>query len=344
MSKPVLDSGAVVAFMQSRGVPSDPYHYALTYNAMRGCKRSQELLSSQNPPSEQDVLSLFSATWCAKAAAAQHRHVASKVGDILGHVIGELDDGILETTRFGETLKWAHQALVGAEEGVDISEVIKLLSLAATDVMQSNQSLHGELTSAKVEIDALREQLSQANREKTIDPLTGVNNRYTLNASLSDMSQRATERGEQFSVIMVDVDHFKRINDTYGHGMGDLVLQQVAKTVRSVVRDSDVVARYGGEEFAVVLPGADARIAAERAEGIRKAVESIQFIDSASGRPLGVTVSAGVSEAAPGDTSETLLKRADEGLYAAKNSGRNRVVVNAMTQDDSDDDGSGPQP
>jgi diguanylate cyclase (GGDEF)-like protein len=155
------------------------------------------------------------------------------------------------------------------------------------------------------------------------DGLTGVHNRRHLTAVLD------AQDGD-LSVVMIDVDHFKSVNDRYGHAVGDQVLVRVAQQLYGAVRDTDTVARYGGEEFVVVLPGTTATDAAERADDWRRRCSAV-VVDTPRG-PLTVTFSAGVAHLRPGDHPDDLLRRADEALYEAKLGGRDRVVVSDAGQ------------
>lgn len=162
----------------------------------------------------------------------------------------------------------------------------------------------------------------------TRDALTGLYNRRVAQETLETELRRAARSGENVGVILLDVDHFKKFNDTYGHDAGDEVLRSVATVLSHAVRDVDLPARFGGEEFLVVLPGADRKDAERVAERIRKQLRQtkVRIVD---GRNLSVTASFGAATFTP-DTAETLdqlLKRADEALYLAKEQGRDRVVV-----------------
>lgn len=155
-----------------------------------------------------------------------------------------------------------------------------------------------------------------------IDPLTGLGNRRRLDEELERQSL-SVKRAKQVSVLVADLDGFKRINDSHGHNVGDDVLRQAATVVRRTVRDSDVATRMGGEEFAIILPDTPIKVATEVAERIRKA-----FIAESFGVEIGpLTVSIGVASLKRGERPDECIKRADACLYAAKRSGRNRVVV-----------------
>ena len=159
------------------------------------------------------------------------------------------------------------------------------------------------------------------------DALTGLFNRGFLEEALAIEQQRAVRRGSPIGVMMLDVDHFKRFNDTFGHDAGDALLRGMGAILRRTVREGDMPCRYGGEEFVVILPGADLNGTRQRAEVLRAAIE--QWNPQHNGRSLGtVTVSVGVA-AFPlhGDTGQAVLKMADQALYAAKHAGRNRIAA-----------------
>jgi diguanylate cyclase (GGDEF)-like protein/PAS domain S-box-containing protein len=167
------------------------------------------------------------------------------------------------------------------------------------------------------ELERLRAELTdQAIR----DGLTGVYNRRHLTSVLQEQADRG-----RLAVVMLDVDHFKSINDTYGHAVGDQVLIRLARELTAVVGDTGTVARYGGEEFAVILPDSGAHAATELAERLRHCCDQVAVVTPRG--PLRATFSAGVAELVPGSGIEDLLRRADRALYAAKEQGRNRVVT-----------------
>jgi diguanylate cyclase (GGDEF)-like protein/PAS domain S-box-containing protein len=167
---------------------------------------------------------------------------------------------------------------------------------------------------------------SAYNRLRTLaekDPLTGVANRRFLDTAIREQLHVLGCTGIPFCVLMIDVDHFKQINDTHGHGAGDQVLIRFARLLDTICRGSDVAGRFGGEEFLVILPGVHLKSAVPVAERIRRAAPEATPREI----PALLTVSIGVAEAALGDTAETLLGRADAALYRAKHRGRNRVEV-----------------
>ncbi|WP_404384232.1 diguanylate cyclase [Caenispirillum salinarum] len=173
---------------------------------------------------------------------------------------------------------------------------------------------------------ALRRQHLDLERLATTDTLTGALNRRAFMARLETETQRAGRHGHDFAVLMLDIDHFKRINDTRGHAAGDQALVAFADTLRGHLRDTDSLGRLGGEEFAVLLPETGADGAATLAERLRAAVAAARVTTDAA--TFGFTTSAGLASFA-GDTPESLLRRADGALYRAKEGGRDRVVAAA---------------
>ena len=158
----------------------------------------------------------------------------------------------------------------------------------------------------------------------TKDMLTGIYNRRFLDTRLKEECDRHHRYSRPLSLMMIDIDFFKKVNDTYGHQCGDHILKAVAEKASSIIRKTDVLARYGGEEFCCLLPETDAAAAEAVAENLRMQIE--EMVSSFEGNQVSVTISLGISGINGDDTPESLLKRADEALYEAKHTGRNRFV------------------
>jgi diguanylate cyclase (GGDEF)-like protein len=178
-------------------------------------------------------------------------------------------------------------------------------------------------------VETLQAKLSEMEVEATVDPLTKVGNRRRFDSSLKRLTQAAKENGTSLALAMIDVDHFKKINDTHGHPIGDRVLVCVAQWLSRGVRQTDVVCRYGGEEFAILLPGASATEVERRMKKLLMDISNSSYEYDVLGRKEKVhfTVSCGLADIDAEETPESFVGRADEALYEAKKKGRNRVVT-----------------
>ena len=182
------------------------------------------------------------------------------------------------------------------------------------------------------DVSGLDDERERLKDEASTDPLTKALNRRSFHARLSGL----TGRDDPFALIMFDIDHFKSINDAYGHDVGDTVLKEIAALVRVNIRVSDVFARWGGEEFMVLSPDADLESGKQLAERLRESVAGFDF----TGVPRQVTSSFGLAVFTGGELADELVKRADEALYEAKESGRNRVVTSTGPKANLDSCGS----
>lgn len=240
--------------------------------------------------------------------------------------------GALVTAREGlsgyaRTLEKARDDLDGPVNKESLGRTVSDLLRQTSDVERVNAHLSDRLSEAMTELAALREQLESVRIESQKDPVTTLLNRQTFDQELIDALALSSRTGAPMSLLMIDIDFFKAINDNFGHLTGDQVLRLVAQTIRHNLKGHDVVARFGGEEFVVILPDTRLEDAAKVAEHLRTAVMSRELVKRSSGQNLGrVTVSIGVANYRQGDSSGSLIDRADGNLYAAKRGGRNRVV------------------
>jgi two-component system cell cycle response regulator len=215
----------------------------------------------------------------------------------------------------------------------DLNRLAKGLELGANDYLVRPVDRNELLarTGTQVRRKRLQDRLQQ-NYQRSFslaltDELTGLYNRRYLFAHLDELIERINQGGASAAVLLFDIDHFKKVNDTHGHAAGDDVLRELAARTSNSVRSVDLGARLGGEEFAVVMPETDIASAAEVAERLRLAVAIDRFVLRASSKELDITISVGVAAAETGDDRDRLLARADEALYSAKTAGRNRVII-----------------
>ncbi len=230
--------------------------------------------------------------------------------------------------RFGEQLSRLALALESPDTG-DLSPHIDQARENASEMRQSAQALERQVAQSRTEIAALQVELGRVRQEALLCPLTRVLNRRGFDLTLQAMLDGAGGVADSHCLVMLDIDHFKKVNDTHGHVMGDRVIQAMGEVMRACVagQSRTSLARYGGEEFAVLLPDTPIHVAKDVAENIRQRVKALKVRHRKTQEVvLTFTVSAGVATIAQGDRPDTLIARADSALYQSKQNGRDRVT------------------
>ena len=246
-----------------------------------------------------------------------------------------IDTAMTTASAYSASLQIASGDLGSASLEADELRQLAASLLAETRRMQNaNYQLEMSLQASRDDIEALQRDLDVVRREAMLDPLTKIYNRKAFDDGLVRSVLRARETGDHLCLLLVDIDYFKRFNDTWGHQTGDQVLRLVAMTLKSNIKGKDIAARYGGEEFAAILPETDLEGAMTLADNIRKAIQAKELLKRSTNEKLGrVTASFGVAMFRPGDNPSSLIERADRCLYAAKHRGRNKVVSEAELGD-----------
>ncbi len=241
---------------------------------------------------------------------------------------------VIARMRSGEATR--HLPVLAIVDTDDRARAVRALELGAHDIIirpideEELIARARTLMRRKRYMDALRQRLDQSLELAITDQLTGLYNRRFLFTQIGPLVQRAQCGGEPVSVMNIDIDHFKRCNDAFGHDIGDAVLREFAARLGSNTRPSDFACRSGGEEFVVIMPRTTGDIACLAAERLRRSICASPFVIPGLSQALEVTISIGVASSDDAeDTPEALLKRADEALYEAKHAGRNRVIGKA---------------
>ncbi|SHG35847.1 diguanylate cyclase [Bradyrhizobium erythrophlei] len=217
-----------------------------------------------------------------------------------------------------------------SEAGVDPAPLVENLLNELAKAVNRAAKLEARFAESTRELDAIRDSLSKSEERAKTDTLTGLPNRRALEEFFRKAQIAAMEKGEPLSVLLIDIDHFKKFNDSFGHGVGDQVLRLMASVLRERLRESDLPARYGGEELIAVLPGADLATCAAVAERIRRLISECRITRRSTQELLpSITVSIGVGQFQFGESMADLIERCDRALYLAKRNGRNRVVTEA---------------
>ncbi|WP_181707814.1 PleD family two-component system response regulator [Chthonobacter rhizosphaerae] len=221
-------------------------------------------------------------------------------------------------------------------EPEDNARLLRGLDLGVNDYLVRPIDRQELLARARTQVrrkrytDKLRDSVAHTMEMAVMDSLTGLHNRRYLESHLSTLVEQSIARGRELSVLVVDIDHFKSVNDTHGHDAGDDVLREFARRVRKNVRGIDLACRFGGEEFVIAMPETDGELARMVAERLRQRIAGEPFRIAGGAKQLNVTISIGLASLdGAGETPEAMLKRADLALYQAKREGRNRVVAAA---------------
>jgi diguanylate cyclase len=220
--------------------------------------------------------------------------------------------------------------LVTANTTEQIQAIVQILLANSSKAQRDAEDLRARLKSAQTETVEMQQRLVKAEKLASLDGLTSLPNRRAFEEFLNVAVTRSHADGTPLSLVMADLDHFKRINDKYGHPTGDAVIKTFAKILSENVRSTDMVARYGGEEFAIVLPRTPLGNASFVVERIRNLTSSTDWVDPSNGRSIdGITASFGIAEIVDGEAPQGIVKRADKKLYLAKQNGRNRAELDS---------------
>ena len=263
-------------------------------------------------------------------ASAQIVLAGEKIARDLSQVVDFLKQAEAKSGDYGRTLESAATDLNRGLAPEQIRQVVASLAAATLDMANHNQNLTAQLQRSTKEIDTLRTSLESVRVESLTDSLTGLANRRMFDETLRMRLEEARAQRTELCLLLCDIDHFKRFNDTWGHHTGDQILRFLASALQAHARPDFLVARYGGEEFAVVMPRVSPRVAAQTAEALRAAIQAKRLRRRSTNEDLGqVTVSVGIARLQPGDTTQGFIERADACLYASKRNGRNQVTTDA---------------
>lgn len=309
-------------------LPTNPLNYALWYTYI------SERIPELNHSLEQLVQTTNGYTH-AQASVLFHRYILNDVADKqkataeLQRIVQSTSRNIFEsiqcTTTLDEHISTSETALQNAINRTEVMAIVEGAATAFAGLRTKNKSAQEKLQETERELEQLKAELARAIRVADIDPLTKLLNRAAVDRELKQIIDEM-KPGQQLSLIMGDIDYFKRFNDQFGHLMGDRVLQRVGALFLTQVRSSTLAARYGGEEFVIVIPGATLEEASAIGERLRDQVERLKVKIRDTQQVLdNITVSFGVATYREGDGPESLLDRADQALYAAKAAGRNTV-------------------
>ena len=319
--------------MTDREIPSTPQNYTVWYTYVSG--REPDLIRAIDKMIADGVefdnfenAELFEKFFGFTMEGARIQEASEQIDSSVKNVSQFLSEAAAGTETFKSSLEDSLDQIRDAGSADDLESVVGALQQETSQMLDRSRALEERLKSTTSEIDALRRNLEEVRREAMTDALTGIANRKYFDIHLRTSVLHSMENGSPLSLVLVDIDHFKNFNDTYGHQTGDDVLRLVAHTLASNIKGRDTAARYGGEEFGVILPDTVLETARILSEKIRTSISSKRFRKKQTGEELSsITISLGVAQYRPGEALVDFIQRADDGLYQAKRTGRNKVIT-----------------
>lgn len=323
--------------------PATPPNYELFYVFASGSNRAlndavKKVLAEKKQISSEDARELCDAFLSNEDLDAHLGEVGDQLSSEIGDILKHLESATHCTKAFGDSLTKVNDQLERISDPKQAKAVVEKIIEASQRMAENTSQLETRLEDSHKQISDLQENLDAVRAESMTDSLTGLANRKQFDKTLADAIAESNESGEPVSLLMMDIDHFKKFNDTFGHQAGDGVLRLVAAAMKASVKGRDLVARYGGEEFSAILPQTAIQDAVTVAEQVRQAVMGKELIKKSSGESLGnVTLSIGAATLLPDEDGEKLIARADEHLYAAKRNGRNQVKASLEDDEEQQD-------
>ncbi|WP_051321459.1 GGDEF domain-containing protein [Chrysiogenes arsenatis] len=318
-----------LTLLSQKGIASSPDYYAIFFEYLAGMntKLSDEIkqLAQKTPPFQStDLDSLFNRYFSTNTVNPEAIQASTTGLDIIKAIFEKLQQfesfGI-QKQRVLEELK---VKILRGEEAPEV--VVDMLVGEIEAVAVQNREMRGSLENSIQRLDEVTQKLNELTCASRTDHLTGLFNRRALSEFLD--GHLTNTALHPLSIILFDIDHFKRVNDTYGHLVGDHVLRQMAGELRHNVRDDDITARFGGEEFVVLLPKTNLGSAFKVAEKLRQQISLFDFGTDDAGQELGtITISVGVTTLKKGEAVDDFIARADRALYKSKQTGRNKSTM-----------------
>jgi diguanylate cyclase len=314
------------------GSPVDPLNYCIWYEYASGKNKPlNEAIDSHlgNPGAFKNgfIKELYN-EFIANEKEKMNDMVRDGLRNVFSEIIGSIQTTTKQYTTSNNNLQTINDSFSPESTVPEMQMVFHQLRNEIKSLESTNSAFQKKLDDSSNEIKELKSKLELYREESIKDPLTRIDNRRGFDQNLQDLISRSNDESTSLCLIMADIDHFKKINDTHGHLVGDNVLRMVAGTIKESVKGKDLIARIGGEEFAIILPNTPLPGAIKLAEDMRKVFENYDLKKKNTGESLGkVTLSFGVGNYKKGESLELFLNRVDEALYQSKKKGRNRVTA-----------------
>ncbi|MFP4268998.1 MAG: GGDEF domain-containing protein [Alphaproteobacteria bacterium] len=315
--------------MQRRQIPPTPENYLVWYHvaadSLPALTRLIGVLDTQAVPyDDARNWELYERFFGHERDRSRYRHLGDRIQEHLAEIGALLAQIASGTKDYGDSLDGLVTCLDACDSFEELHEALATLRADTHTILHRTDHWQRTATAQADEVSKLKQELDAVRHEAETDALTKVGNRKRFDRRLRELATLACETGAPLSVILLDIDHFKDFNDTYGHQLGDRVLTLVTKRIVETTALDHEVFRYGGEEFVLLAANTTLGDAIELGENVRKAVSGLRIARKSDNAPLRrITLSVGISEYEPAEPLARVLERADAALYAAKNSGRN---------------------
>ncbi|MDX2156746.1 MAG: GGDEF domain-containing protein [Hyphomicrobiaceae bacterium] len=322
---------SAMELLKRASIPPYPHFYELLYTYAAGVNpalnaRINAILSAGEASVEM-AERLYNEFVKSQDANERLTGVSERMSHRIEAMHDAIDTAMATANAYSATLQTANGDLTVEVPASRLKQMATTLLSETRRMQDANLTLEKTLEASRAEIANLQRDLDDVRREALLDPLTKVHNRKAFDDGLLRAVAHAVDTGRPLCLMLIDIDFFKRFNDTWGHQTGDQVLRLVAMTVKSNIKGKDLAARYGGEEFGAILPDTDLHGALHLADTIRRAIQAKELLKRSTNEKLGrVTASFGVALLRHDDSPSSLIERADRCLYAAKRAGRNAVV------------------
>ncbi|MGZ8935098.1 MAG: diguanylate cyclase, partial [Methylobacter sp.] len=310
-----------ISFIGTHHLSANPVNYTVCYEYLLGnrplLKQEIEKTISEKIPLTDPMMEKWFETFLTGYDQASLRQAQADLMAVISKLSDSTSLAEVNVNQFGQTLGHSEKALANSNSSLE-SIVIHLL--ASTQSMQASlEVMKQQIQESRQEINSLQDRLESAIEEALSDPLTGLLNRKGLYKAIEKVVLSLEELNSYPCLLMMDIDHFKNINDTFGHPLGDRVIKAVGDILKNQIKGKDTAARYGGEEFCVVLPETELPDAVKVAENIRRMIEKTRIKRSSDNQEIcRVTISIGVTRYQPDESITALFERADSALYRSK--------------------------
>lgn len=324
--------------MSKRNIASTPSNYAIWYEYVTGENtkliEAIDKLDTHKTLFTKEVLQSLYDEFISDAHESAVNQLSDSVKEVIINVLDKINKEGHGLSDYAQTLATFSSQAGNVNHLDDIKELVVHLINETQKREEATQSMQTSLESMALEMKKLRAEVAKINSEATTDSLTRVNNRRAFDVDIEGFIKISKADAKPLSLIMLNIDHFKKFNQKFGHTIGDKVLRFVASLIKNNIKGKDSVARYGGEQFAILLPETSLQGALIVAENIRTKLAEQTLSDSAEKIELGtITASLGVSTFEHGESSEQFIIKADLALRDAKNTGRNKVIGNDKKND-----------